>query len=393
MDNDIQINFIINAIRCIYSENEYVPIGRDDIEKLDWIEVRRLAAFHRIRPTLVTVLTKLNAINSPDSQPLFDFYKYQTFKNLLFVAESVRLLDLFRQHTIPVLPYKGHLFIHEFYSKQTSREVDDIDFLFLQHSVRAAIRLLQLDGYRLRVKDGPISSEEEIIRLDNMLNSSGKYELSMEKGKLIIDVHWQLNYTFLPYQVDYNELFSRSVEKPFYTTICNVPDAETMFWMLVLHHGGKEFWLRLKHLVDLMAFMNEYEHQLDWESILIKAKQYKLFTAMMTGFSLVKTHFATELPHAVNKALTTFRPLNNKRIERYWTYAQHWINARPMLMYERICITNQDEGFSKRRYLQQFIREYSSPNPVGRRRMITIPERFLYLNFVYKLLSFLRRRF
>ncbi|MBO0949350.1 nucleotidyltransferase domain-containing protein [Fibrella forsythiae] len=392
MNNRAEMNFIFRTIKSTFSAYPAIPTPDQELKQLDWKELYRLANFHRIRPLLTDELTRNKSIKYPNSQPFFNFYTYQTLKNLALIVESARLLSVFDQHSIPVLPYKGTLFIREFYPKKNIRELDDIDFLFKPESVSEAIKLLQADGYSLSVRDGPISDAEENARILRMLADKGKYELSMKKDKFTIDVHWDLMYYFLPYQVEYDQFFLRASKKPFYSTICHVPDSETIFWMLILHHGGKEFWLRLKHLVDLMAFMNVYGAQMNWEALLLQAKKYKLYTAVMTGFYLVNTHFSAALPPAVYEALLMFKPPNSRRIERYWAYATHWLNVVPMLRYERICMTNQDEGFNKSRYMRQLIREHSKPNPVGRKAMVTIPERFLYTSFVYKLLSYLWRR-
>ena len=42
---------------------------------------------------------------------------------------------------------------------------------------------------------------------------------TFEKDKIHLDIHWELNYGFLPYRVNYLNFFNTSVKKDFYGSI------------------------------------------------------------------------------------------------------------------------------------------------------------------------------
>lgn len=363
-------------------------------EDINWLEIQRLSEFHGLRPILAAAFKKCDLRNC-EKQNIEIYNNYtqiQAFYNLKCTHELTRILEIFAQKNIKVLPTKGNIFIQEFYDNQQLREVGDIDLLFHPDCIRQGFEVLLNEGYCFSELDSSITTRKSDVLIEGMLSAFGQNELTMKKDNFTIDVHWGLNYGYLPYRVDYLAFFENARPKDFYGKKLILPDTESMFWHLILHHGGKENWFKIKHLIDLMAFVNTYQNTLDWHSILNKAKTFKLYNLTLIGFWLIEKYFVFVSPLEIQGHLKVFKNKNIELIIDYWDYAKPWDEPIARLKYERALINNQDPGFSKISYMNDFIKAFSKPYPIEHKRFINFSEKYPKLNFLSKVVSYLIKR-
>lgn len=348
--------------------------------------------FHAIRPIVWHYSQKSNCkIRESEREMLGQYVQQQTFLNLLYTNELKNLLQLFHSHSLRVLPYKGVLFLHELYANKQLREVGDIDILVHPADAEKALHLLVNEGYKFN----HFSNQFDELPLEDfikkVIHAKGQYEIPLQKGNCHIDFHWGLHYGFLPYQIDFNRFFETSIEKEFYGAKGKFPSKETIFWMLILHHGGKEFWTRMKHFADLQAFLTTYGSDLDWNKILETAKSYKLFQTTLMGFYLLANDFHVSIPteaqSAINQHLNSLQK-RSKTIKNYWNFAKPWDKLYARLKFEQLLAQNQDEGFSWMHYFNEFYKTYTLPNPTEDKRIIDFPENYPTLNFISKLFTY-----
>lgn len=352
--------------------------------------------FHAIRPILNQFLNASDSPKSQLSEQLNQYIQKQVFLNLQYAHEIRRLLTLFKQHAIKVLPYKGVLFVHELYGNKQLREVGDIDFLFHPDSAAAAMRLLLDEGYEFKALDTSFDHLSPDDFIERLLAAKGQYEVPFQKGNLHIDCHWGLHYGYLPYKIDFQRFFDTAVEADFYGVRCQIPSTETLFWMLILHHGGKEFWTRMKHFADLQAFLTSKGHELNWAEILKMAKAYQLYNIVCMGFYLLNTDFAVPIPPELQNAIAQQQTLfekNGKNIRAYWHFAQPWAKLNGRLRFEQLLYQNQDEDFSWWAYFNKFYITYTLPNPVEHKRIVSFPDTYPTLNFISKVVTYFLRKF
>ncbi|MDP5139032.1 MAG: nucleotidyltransferase family protein, partial [Spirosomaceae bacterium] len=221
--------------------------------------------------------------------------------------------------------------------------------------------------------------------IDIALNASGQYEISFVNNDFLhIDFHWGLYYGYLPFSIDFESFFQEKQPTP-----------ETLFWMLLLHQGGKENWVRMKHFADLIAFLNRFQSELDWDKIFKTAKEYKLHKQLIVGFRLLGKHFDYPISESIGTELLRY-PSTEKielLIEKYWDKSEHWSTLFPRLRMERIFVKIQDESFSKWGYFSGFYKTYTKPNPLEQPRIFNFPENYPTLNFLSKVLTYLVRKF
>ena len=387
-----EIDFLFECIEISILEKDTSKFNFERYNKLNWRELKRLLEFHAIRPIVADSLKKVGILESPENKYIFDFTQDQVFNNLRYSFCVSELLPKFYTAGVKVLPYKGNLFIEKLYHNNQLREIGDFDLLFHPDSIKKGIEILLNEGFGIGIYNHAFDhlSNQELIQ--QLANYYGKYELNMEKDQIHLDVHWGLNYGFLPYNLKLDTFFENTEKGQLFDVECQLPNRETIFWMIMLHHGGKEFWVRLKHLVDLLAFINKYSDELDWEDILKKAIEYKMLNVCLSGFYLIEKYFFYPLPLNIKEKLRQFNSKNIYFVEEYWTYAKYWKTFFPRLKFERLLFSQQDAGFSKRDYFKNIYLEYSKPNPLEQGRIISFPQNYPVLNFVSKLMSYLLKK-
>lgn len=376
-----EIQVFIQAMK-----SELMGVNEAETTQIDFDILQKKLWFHSIRPVLHQFFDKKTIYEVPISikEELATYRQTQTFVSLKYSHEINRLLTIFREKNLQVIPYKGVLFLQELYGNTQLRELGDMDFLFHPNSAAEGMRTLLREGYKFNTIDKSFEEKPDDSLIDIALNASGQYEISFVKNDLHIDFHWGLYHGHLPFTIDFESFFQEKQPTP-----------ETLFWMLLLHHGGKENWVRMKHYADLIAFLNRFQSKLDWSKIFKTAKEYKLHKQLIVGFRLLKKHFDYPISERIENEISSY-PNTQKAeqlIENYWNDAEHWSTLFPRLRMERIFVKIQDEGFSKRKYFSDFYRTYTKPNPLEQPRIFNFPERFRTLNFVSKVLTYLARKF
>lgn len=367
-------------------------------EDVDFEELEESLWFHSIRPLVHHFFSENRTLNVPQRlrNNLAAFVNNQMLVSLTYAHEVGRLLRLFAEKKLQVLPHKGILFIHELYGNQQLREVGDMDFLFHPDSAADGMRILLSEGYKFKTHDKRFEQLPDEQLIETVLNAKGQFEVSFTKGhNLHVDFHWGLHHGFLPFKIDFDALYSTAITKDVYGVKCLIPCPEATFFMLLLHHGGKECWARIKHLADLAVFLNVYQHNFNWAAIISTAKTYKLHKQLIIGLRLLKKHIGCILPQILDEELDNYisTAFEEKRIEQFWNKAQYWDTLFPRLRKERIFVSMQDPGFTKQVYFRDFYRSYVTPNPLEQPRLINFPNNYPTLNFISKVLSYLVNKF
>ena len=376
-----EIQVFIQAIK-----SELLDVESPEIKPVNFEVLQQKLWFHSIRPVLHQFFQKnySEELPEPIKTELAQYVQTQAFVSLKYAHETERLLKVFRSENLKVIPYKGILFLKKFYGNTQLRELGDMDFLFHPDSAARGIKILLKEGYKLNAVDNSFERLGVPAFIKLALSTENQYELSLVKPNLQVDFHWELHHGHLPFKIDFESFFGSEE-----------PSEETIFWMLLLHHGGKENWTRMKHFADLTAFLNRFADKLNWDKILSTAKQYRLHKQLIVGFRLLQKHFGYYIPDAIKKEEADY-PSTAKveqLIEDFWDRAEHWATLFPRLRMERIFFNLQDRGFSKRTYLRKFYRTYAKPNPLEQRRIFTFPDNYPTLNFISKVLTHLIRKF
>lgn len=284
---------------------------------LDWGRVKHLVTYHKIRPILYTALKKVQEDN-PLVPYLGRIQKAQTLRDLGCRQQIREIKTIFSANDVPILSYKGLLFSEKLYAYQPLRERNDIDIIVLPEHAVSALKLLFSLGYRL-VYYPDIELNDIPFLLDNLASSELSLVRNTGQNQGSIDFHWGL-IEFPPFGDFTKDLFSSRIqEQEGYFS----PDALGIFSMLLNHHGGREFWVRLKHLADLIQYFKTYP-EITVARLEERAAQMKMQKVFQHGMALLDENFGR---YEVSRAQIDARLIY--RIEDMWEKARHWVELIP----------------------------------------------------------------
>jgi hypothetical protein len=359
-----------------------------DLEGINWDKFSKVCAYHGMRHLAFSADQKQNVLPFRLSNQYKQFAHNRAKSNLDNVIEIKRLYALFEKENIHPVLLKGALFTQLLYQNKLLRESTDIDFLFKKEESIQGMMILLGQNYTCRdfgVLGNSIDLQQDLSQL---VYDSNFQELHFDKKPFNVDFHWELYNQFFYYQFDSNFLFEDKSTLSFYGQKISATNPIALFWSLVFHHGGKECWLKFKDLMDLLAFMETYKNQVDWELIILQAKECKIWTVVRNGFWFLQEIFEYELPIVLAKELTEYRPKKVHLVIDFWEKSNYWNKMSPRWSYEKILHHSQDEGYTFFSYVQKLYKTYNAPNPFERKRIFNFPSGWGILNFIDKVISY-----
>lgn len=236
---------------------------------LDWKKIERLAVGNRVQPHITRVLDRLDAPEQFRAS-WTQRTRHSVYNNLALSSEIIRLSELCRSEEIPHYFYKGKPWSLWLFGDINMRESVDIDILVPPVYLSRLIDLLQADGYVMEAFRKTLYYAEEHIRR-SFLKNDYHIELSQAPGGkapgVNVEAHWNIAYPRLCFDFPHEEYPRYKKETDFLGKKIDVFIDEYQFLLLILHHGGKERWNRLKYMADLAAFLTRYGKTADWNLI------------------------------------------------------------------------------------------------------------------------------
>ena len=154
---------------------------------------------------------------------------------------------------------------------------------------------------------------------------------------------------------------------------------DSVFKMLLNHHGGRDCWLKLKDIADLIAFMNA-QPTAELTHLRQLANQLKMMKMFEAGLQLLNTLFYPS---------PTPLQANLIPIVRFWEKSRIYDEFIPKLRLRRIHFSLQDEDISWLDYILVHMRYLSVSYPSERKRIFYFNEKYVFLNASSKLVSYL----
>ena len=346
--------------------------------KINWKRLEKMVVYHQIRPVVYEAFRQADFSND-FTEKLAQFSKRQAVRNMVNGQELGRVLSLFQSWHIEVLPYKGVLFLDNFYQNKPLRESGDVDLIVKPSQAAQVIQLLMDDGYVLKIDQTPT---KEII--EEIVKKTPNKEISLRKMVLLgltveIDLHWGINENFQCHTIDLDDFFETAAIGSFQHEQVLLPSVDSVFKMLLNHHGGRDCWLKLKEIADLIAFVNA-QTTAELTHLRQLANQMKMAKVFEAGLQLLNTLFYPSI---------TPLQANLTPIVRFWEKAQYYNRLIPMFWFKKIHFSLQDERTRWPNYVLVQIKYFSIPYPSERKRIFYFNEKYVFLNASSKLVSYL----
>jgi hypothetical protein len=382
MNISLETTLILESIRLTVlndSKERFKKLVRSPF--LDWRTVDKLVHFHAIRPLFYQACEQVGFTNKY-IKSLEVFCRVQTLYNLAYGQEALRTLKLMEQNGIRALPYKGLLFLEKIYDNQQLREIGDFDLLVSKADAIKSIRLLLESGFKLKVHE---VVNEQI--LNDIVSKTPNYEVGLYKelpsGVIFhIDLHWEVCEA-PQYNFKMDDILDSASLDHFQGEKCLLPNPAYQFKMLLNHHGGRDCWLSLKHVVDLAFFMNKYP----WfkrSNMQLMAQSMKMERVCQVGLELLDIFvYKIKLPQDYYVEIS--------RILQFWENGVDIKSLYPKFLRLRIYRKLQDESMSWWQLMQDQMQYHGQDSPVENKRLMVLPQKFTFLNTSIKFISYLKR--
>jgi hypothetical protein len=214
-----------------------------------------------------------------------------TAGQLLLLRELVRLLDAFEREAVPVIPLKGPPLAETLYPHPALRPSSDLDLLIRPESLMRVDGLLQRLGYRRRADDHSWS-------FDVAYDRATLYE---GPGGIHVDLHWSLvsDPRFAWNEAAGLSVFERAVKMPLGPGRALGLCPEDLLLYLAVHLAVHHGLAGLLWYWDLARLLGRYADRLDWETVVARAGQWRVSTALYFALRGCARFFGVSAPGPV----------------------------------------------------------------------------------------------
>ena len=260
-------------------------------ERIDWTYLHQAAIQHLQIPLLHKNLSGIPEDLIP--RDFFEKLQSDAFHisawSLFMTDELTKLLSLFKDQNIPVIPFKGPVLAATAYGDLSLRVFTDLDVFVSKRDLTKISELLATKGYSMVHKTE--THKQFVLK--------HKYNLQFlnPEKKVIIEIHWRFTRNKLPFALDEEGLWKRSEQVQLAGVEVSNFCVEDLLILLCVH-GVKHRWMRLGWLCDLSEILRVHP-DLNWQCLLDAAKQMRVRRILFLGLQLLQDLFDVSVPESV----------------------------------------------------------------------------------------------
>jgi hypothetical protein len=251
-------------------------------QDIDWAYLIQTAGSHGVIPLLYQSLST----TSPEAVPkailsqLRNYFHTNAQRNLFMTGELLKLLNLFEQHEIRVIPFKGPVLAASAYGNLALRQFGDLDILVHEQDMWKAKDLLISQGYQQPRYLTDVQEE------DYLLFESCDYSFVHNDKRVVVELHWKFTSRRFPFNLDIERLWERLEPVSLAgTAVLNLSPEDLLLYLSV--HGCKHLWQRLLWLCDIAELLRVHP-ELEWKRVMEQARM--LGSERMLLLSLLLAH-------------------------------------------------------------------------------------------------------
>lgn len=267
------------------------------ITEEEWKQLFRMASYHQIVPMLYEIaMTQESFCQLPEEQR--QLWKQETLITVAKQAhktnEFLRLYRLMREKGIHPLVVKG-IVCRDLYPKPDHRPSCDEDLLVAKEEIWKLDELLLKEGFTREITDDSMKENIESLHEVGYRNwKTGMY----------LEVHLTLFPEESAAYGSFNNLFQGAASRTASLSIngCEILTlSPTDHFLYLLCHSAKHFMhsgFGVRQLADLLLFAERYGHEIHWDYVIEKTKEYHIYVFMIHLFDIGVRYFSFSQDHA-----------------------------------------------------------------------------------------------
>jgi hypothetical protein len=292
--------------------------------RINWNDVYSRSDFHSLRPQVWSLLKKLpEDLVPPEVLIWFGVAcKENLFQQLRNAGDFFTVTDVLTARGITAVPFKGFWLAYDVYGELGNRESSDVDLFIDIRDISRIKPVMKELG--LVVQDTLTELKEEYI-----FRELAEYNFNRwaEDGLRLshIEFHWRMGLRPYRMNVRMKDLASQIITGKFQGRELYVLTPEANLLLAVMHHGGKDRFIRLKNILDIARLVNKYE-DLNWEWVLGTARRFRVEKLVFLGVCLASVVTGVRVPPVISAQVSAvgIRRLGNNRIKRMALPVSGW---------------------------------------------------------------------
>ena len=269
-------------------------------EAIDWKYLIEIANLQGVMPLLYLNLSNHCSALVPENvlTELQNNFYANASANLALTSKLFEFLNLFEEHNIPAIPYKGPVLAAYVYGNLTLRQFGDLDILVRKEDVLKAKKLLIDAEYQPR-------KQLTCLQEEQLLKSYYRFQFRSNDGSVeYLELHWALgkkSYSWgsqwVPIDVDIDPFWERldSVSLAG-KTVLHFPSEDLL--LILCLHGAKDCLRSLKWLCDLSELIRTHPN-MNWEWLIKQASKLNVERQFYLGLYLVQDLLGIKLPQKI----------------------------------------------------------------------------------------------
>jgi hypothetical protein len=239
-----------------------------------------LARKNQVRPVILKVIQQ-HAIVIKDSirQQLVKDVKTIALNNLKNLSEMTRVIALFEEKGIPLIPYKGTTFAKLYYGNWGLRESTDIDFLVVKADVPKIQEIIYKEGYQ----SPPLFHYCTLAYQLKYIPSFDVNNDSENQRNFHLEFHYHIINKDFAVDIDNSSFMSEHATLSVGDKDIAILTHEAHCKIILTHHGLDDIWIALKYYLDL-AMISKKGGEVNWENILAFCRENGYYTNACCGF-------------------------------------------------------------------------------------------------------------
>ncbi len=265
---------------------------------IDWEYLLRLARPHGMMPLLHW---HLNALSIPEvpveiQRRLRTDFEANTRRSLFLTGKLLELLQLFRAHSLPAVPYKGPFLAHYLYGNLALRQFSDLDILVPKDRALEARDLVEGCGYSLSGPPSEHSTEESFLGWEYT------FDLVSSDGKPRVEIHWAIAPYIMAFPIQFELILPRLQCASFGGgQVSCFPPSDLLF--VLCAHGAKHRWERWEWICGVSELIRGYQAEIDWNEVIDFTEKLGIQRMVFLGLNLGAEFLATPVPDEVRRVI------------------------------------------------------------------------------------------
>lgn len=298
-----EFSLLINILNGKFRSKSFIDYSYIP-HSFDWKYFIDIIRFHKILPLAYQCLKETNSTTVPEE--VLSYLKKQSFvvavNNSFHTSELFKIIDLFNQHKIPAIPYKGPLLAQLAYGNPNFRQFCDLDIWVKKQDFDKALTLLIDLGYLSPYLRQTWKRSLFLHSIVSFHHANMAHELPLGRKKnstrLFIDLHKKISrYCNLPFDELFQNLRSLTIQG---SKIWTLSVEESLIIMCI--HGSQDGWDKLQNICDI-AYLIHKNPFLDWNILVRLSKKAHCFRRFLLGLALAKKYFGIHLPNELQNAI------------------------------------------------------------------------------------------